>query len=311
MAVKEVGEYPEQKTRLLLPRRDEIEQFVENTYSTFLDKIRADPNSIRIHNLKDPSVQISVTYDPKRRGFSSRGHPSYTSLKGRRTNTLFNALSKKAKALERCGFEGTQGIVVCDAGASYLSNTSGGATSFSLRDVVHEFFREPSTVSFVMVVRTVHAGNLSVLGLSRDVFLNRYLRTNVGDTQLIEILCKSVDTLPRTAELAINAYRPARGCFRLFENSHFGGGTMSSSRVKISARTVHALLAGQLAVERFQASYEGPVRIFESALKEGRSLRGVHLEASETEDDDWLTFEFGDPDPAIIPFVNPLRKRTK
>jgi hypothetical protein len=147
--------------------------------------------------------------------------------------------------------------------------------------------------------------------LSREIFLNHNAPRNPSDNQLIEILARAIDTLPRPAQLAINAYRSVPGWFRLFENSHFGGGAMSSKRVKISARTVHALLAGQLDAERYLASHKDSAGFLERALKQGRSIRAVHLEKSEKEDDDWLSFEFCGPDPAIHPFVNPLRKRTE
>ena len=304
---EEVGEYPEQKTRLLLPNRGDIKRFVDDTYATFLDEIRVEPNRTRSHKLKEPTLQICVTYDPKRLGFSSTGHPSYTSLKARRNNTLFNALSKKAKQLKQCGFEGTRGIVVCDAGANYLSSLSGGVTTFRLRDILDGFFREHSTVSYVMIVRTVLSSDSKTRGLCRDVLLNGYAQRNPSERQLIEILSKSIDILPRPAQLAINAYRSVPGCFRLFENSHFGGGAMSSKRVKVSARTIHALLAGQLSLERYLESHKDSARVLEIALKQGRSIRAVHSETSEIEDDDWLTFEIGEPDPAIHRFTNPHR----
>jgi hypothetical protein len=308
---EEVGEFPEQKTRLLLPSRRDIRRFVEKTYAVFLDSIRVEPNRVHTHTLQEPRVEITVTYDPRRRGFSGAGYPSYTSLKARKTNTLYNALSMKAKTLKRCGFEGTRGIVVCDAGASYLSGLSGGVTTFSPRSILGNFFREHSTVSYIMVVRTVPYRDLTSVRLTRDVFLNGYLKAKASDNRLTEILYKSIDILPPPARLATNAYRSVPGWFRLLENSHFGGGSLSSKRVKISARTVHALLAGQLDSERYLASHKNFVGFLERALKQGRSIRAVQLEKSQKEDDDWLTFEFGEPDPAIHRFVNPLRKRTE
>lgn len=262
---EEIGKFPEQKTRLLLPSRQEMGRFIEDRYTVFLDEIRVEPNRVRKHVLKEPKVEISVTYDPRLRGFSGAGYPSYTSLTARKTNALYNALSMKAKQLKQCGFKGTRGIVVCDAGASYLSSLSGGVTTFSLRSIVSNFFREHSTVSYIMLVRTVSSGNLRSVGLTRDVFLNGYLQTKASDDQLVKILYKSIDILPRPARLAINAYRSVPDWFRLLENSHFGGETMSSKRVKISARAIHALLAGQLSPERYLESHKDSVRMLEIA----------------------------------------------
>ena len=62
---------------------------------------------------------------------------------------------------------------------------------------------------------------------------------------------------------------------------------------------------------RIANTSSGILGFLERALKQGRSIRAVQLEKSEKEDDDWLTFEFDEPDPAIHRFVNPLRKRTE
>jgi hypothetical protein len=42
---------------------------------------------------------------------------------------------------------------------------------------------------------------------------------------------------------------------------------MSSKRVKVSARTIHALLAGQLSLERYLESHKDSARVLEIALK--------------------------------------------
>jgi len=304
---EDVGDFPEQKTRLRLPRRAELAHFVKETYSTFLEGVKAEPNRANTHEFKDSRAEVTVTYDPRRVGFSGAGYPSYKSLKARTRNTLYEALKNKASTLKRCGFEGTRGIVVCDGGASYLSDSLGDATTFGLRAIVADFFRKHFSVSFIMVVRTILSSERSrqVRGLSRDLWLNSYLPNGPHESRLVESLYRSIDTLPRPAQLAINAYRPAGGEFRLFENSFFGGGMRSSKQIKISARTVHALLAGQLAPERYLAGHKDSVKFLEDALKQGRSMSAVHLERSENEDDDWLTIEFGDQDPAIHQFVNP------
>jgi hypothetical protein len=304
---EDVGDFPEQKTRLRLPTRAELPHFVKETYSTFLEDVKAEPNRAHTHELKDSRAEVTVTYDPRRVGYSGAGYPSYKSLKGRTRNTLYEALKNKANTLKRCGFEGTRGIVVCDGGASYLSDSLGDATTFGLRAIVADFFRKHSSISFIVVVRTILSsqGSRQVRGLSRDIWLNPYLPNGPNDNRLVEALHRSIDTLPRPAQLAINAYRQAGGKFRLFENSFFGGGMRSSKQIKISARTVHALLAGQLTPERYLAGHEDFVKFLEDALKQGRSISAVHLERSENHDDDWLTIEFGGQDPAIHRFVNP------
>jgi hypothetical protein len=46
---------------------------------------------------------------------------------------------------------------------------------------------------------------------------------------------------------------------------------------------------------------------FELALNGGQMISDLSLEPAEGKDDDWVTFKFGEPDPAISPFV--VRRR--
>ena len=87
---------------------------------------------------------------------------------------------------------------------------------------------------------------------------------------------------------------------------------MSRSFVKISARTVVELLAGRITAAEiseahgWQANAAERNKIpnpFERRLQEGRMITRIGIEADGDESDDWLRIEFGEPDPAISPFV--------
>lgn len=80
--------------------------------------------------------------------------------------------------------------------------------------------------------------------------------------------------------------------------------------MKISARTIQTLLAGELSQADFQSSHGDFVQLLKRTLEQGRSITAARVEASDNEDDDWLVFEFSEPDPAHHPFVNPGKART-
>jgi hypothetical protein len=113
---------------------------------------------------------------------------------------------------------------------------------------------------------------------------------------------------PRPMRLAINSWQRVPDRYRLLANSHYGGVTLGSKRMKISARTVQALLAGQLSQLDFQRSHEDFVKLLKRTLEQGRSITETHVEVSNDEDDDWLVLEFGESDPAQHPFIHPSRK---
>jgi len=304
----DVGVFREQKTQILLPPKSDIDSFVEGTFCNFLDDIAREPEKTHRHSYRDSRTDITVTYDPSDRGTSGSGHPSYTTLKAREANTLYKALARKANRLKQSAYSGPKGIIVCDGGASYLYNIFGSATSIGIREIIGNFFRKHLSVSFVMVVRTQSRDSSlrrEVMQLSRDIFLNGYLPDTPNGPALTEILSKSVDIAPRPLRLAINSWQQVPHRYRLLANSHYGGVTLGSSRMKISARTVQALLVGELSQGDFRSGHEDLVQCLKRTLEQGRSITAASVEVSTDEDDDWLVLEFGEPDPAHHPFINP------
>ncbi len=84
---------------------------------------------------------------------------------------------------------------------------------------------------------------------------------------------------------------------------------MSNQSVKISLREMTELLAGRMTVESIRARH--PERIdearefpdhFERMHAQGRLPVSANVISGESEDDDWIEFTFGAPDPAISPF---------
>ena len=83
--------------------------------------------------------------------------------------------------------------------------------------------------------------------------------------------------------------------------------------MRISSRALHALLAGEITLEYFAESnglapLTSNANPFRQFLSDGGLIRSVNVEASETEDDDWIVFEFGPADPAISPFRSATSK---
>jgi len=81
------------------------------------------------------------------------------------------------------------------------------------------------------------------------------------------------------------------------------------NKIKISARDLLALMAGQLDQERFVKGYStGATNFFDLRLKRGELITSATLERRPDEDDDWVTFEFSEPDPAVARFSEPTSK---
>ncbi len=78
--------------------------------------------------------------------------------------------------------------------------------------------------------------------------------------------------------------------------------------VSISSRDLMQLLSGNLSQEDFCKAYGFDTRSvnpFALALSQGRLIQRASLSKLD-EDDDLVTFEFGQTDPAIAPFFTPM-----
>ena len=88
---------------------------------------------------------------------------------------------------------------------------------------------------------------------------------------------------------------------------------MSGKRLKVSAREVLEILAGRTTVQEINQrddqlrggapAADSVPRLMESYLSRGQLPTSVCIvKTDENDNDDWIEFEFGPPDPAISPF---------
>jgi hypothetical protein len=90
--------------------------------------------------------------------------------------------------------------------------------------------------------------------------------------------------------------------------------TMTGHTIRMSARTLLELLAGKTSVEDFTRYYSLDPRQmlnpFMHKLRNGQLITSIAFHPSADRDDDDVTIEFGEPDPALSPFRNPPGKGT-
>jgi hypothetical protein len=134
---------------------------------------------------------------------------------------------------------------------------------------------------------------------------------------MMAILTQLQKALPVPERNAVNAIGLLRGSNPYEGASFWGGLTMSERRVKISARALLGLLAGTVSqadffkAHGFIESTRNTINAFQRAVKSGRLISNVSIEAGGFADDDWIIFEFGEPDPAVLPFALPRTGLTK
>jgi len=75
---------------------------------------------------------------------------------------------------------------------------------------------------------------------------------------------------------------------------------------KMSLRTIQELLGAQKDIKSFEDMHGLRRNPFLRHLDEGRLITKIEVEkGTPAEDDDWLIFTFGEPDPAVSPYRPP------
>lgn len=300
------------RTVLRLPNRNALPEFVRTKISPLIrDGISAKTFPLHIA-IENEDVGIDITIDPSLTPTNTGSYAAYSTPQIRDQNPLYNAL--KAKAGQLRGAQGTKGIFVGDAGCDSLSFSVFNRDAVSPADIVKEFFRQYSSIDFV-VLMTV-AEKLSPLmyhqapDLTNEISL--FVRDGCTVEQELHTLVKGMaEHLPQPGMSPVNGSHRAREAG--YSLGFHGGFEMSGDTVRMSLREFTEVLAGlrTLGDEGSKVvpappelgSRRNPVQSVISAnLDRGRLPTALNVvKGGEDEDDDWVEIAFGDLDPAISP----------
>ena len=290
----QVGAYGFQKTKLRLPPGEEIPVFLNTRVLPFLEKIRNEALSKAEMSIEDDRVSLSISYDVSQRGMSG-GHLAYNVALSLKKNPLWTKLVNKADHFKTASEIASFGIIACDGGCSLFHRKAAYGT-FTCDDIIRQFFREKPFVSFVLLLSTKNIDPFPRYERTFRLEQSFYSpRQEAQTSRLRATLADALTRLPTPVLDPLNAYIQCREAD--YRSGRFGVYHVTGTSVKISARTILELLAGRRTPSEINESFERP-------LKQGRMITGVRIEKSEDDtDDDWLTIEFGEPDPAISDFV--------
>jgi hypothetical protein len=296
---------------LLLPPVSKLQELIFNKkFGEFIGEIKRLPSRPREYCVRNTTTDVGIYYNPSRKGIWSAGHLSYTGANVLRDNPVFRALKRKAEQLKLCGYRGHKGIIICDGGCRMLApQLSTHFAEYSIDEIVSEFFRLHSSVAFTAIFAVRHDESSS-MGRGHHQL---YVRIGVNprcsgiNGPLRSIIDQVIRHMPTPETNAENALQRAKAWPGL--PAHFGGLRVEGDkRVKLSAITVQQLLAGTLDGTTFQQGHgfdQSTANLFAAALREGRTIKQCYVERTPDEDDDWITFELGDPDPAVTRFTVP------
>jgi PIN domain nuclease of toxin-antitoxin system len=290
---------------LLMPQVGQLREVVFNAeFKVFMDRIVAKPMTKHDFHIRNSIADIKISYEPNRTTWGG-SHLAYTGANILDDNPVFNALKRKAEQLKLSGYSGLRGVIVCDGGCEMLGE-GGSWAEYPLRQVVGDFMRQNQSVGFVATIGLRHDRSGSIgRGHYKSALSVWVSRARAAEKQLLlSALEQMVAHLPTFETSAGNALGRLMGV-RPRLGSHFGGYHMGGNQyMKLSAIGVLQLLAGTISYDEFAKAHGFENRnAFANAVRNGRVIRNCKIESGGEEDDDWITFEFGDPDPALAPFT--------
>ena len=289
------------KTRLLLPRDGNWERLFDENFRNLLAWVKFRPmESIGVHR-KDDDFDVKFWYTPNQDSVGG-SYPSYRSSNDLKKNPIYNTLKRKKDQLKKSGYQGYRGVILCDGDCEQLRRGAGR--------IIQQFLRQTSSIAFVVVF--VVEGHRTERRYSIRVRGRCYVHPSIATTPFAEAVQALFERdvpseLPAANDDVVNALNHLRWKNRRVGLSHHGGWSWDGRTMHISSRALHELLAGKLVFDDFakvhrflpDGSRSMAFNPFAKALAEGRMFRSISVVPSDVEDDDWVVFEFTEPDPAV------------
>jgi hypothetical protein len=298
------------RTVLLLPPRGKLQSFVNRTIVPQLRKqIEAGEKVLRVE-IDDKDVGIDITIDPRKTPYNSYSFAAYDVPKIKDRNPLYGAL--KAKADQLRGADGITGVVVGDGDCTALSGRSGNWDEVTADQIIDEFFRQYSSIDFVLLLstrETERSGWAPLPPVRRNSACLRVREGSPATAQLGALFRSMMEQFPQPGRSPVNGALRAREDD--YDLGHHGGYTMSRSMIRIGLREFTEILAGLRTLadngaKNVEAARKLPQRRNDTQgyilrnLMEGRLPSSINvIKTGEDDNDDWVEIQFGDVDPAI------------
>ena len=294
---------------LRIPARHKFRRIIFNeNFSLFLQALRQSPNKSHTFRVNHPECELSFSFHPDGSGWTvMKVRCDQTTLL--RKNPLWNALDKKRRKHTRAKIDARKGIIVCDADCAALKG-KGDWDQYGADEVIREFLRAHRSISFVITLIPCHkGGRLDLNARNHELTWQLFSKKSNAAAPWLAPIMSFAANIPQIQNTAANARYRAEWKKQHKEWHQEPGfkGAMRKSRgaIRFSARDLLELMAGTLKQEEFQATYSGGLtgNPFLQKLANGQLMTSARIEKHDIDaDDDWIVFEFGNPDPAVSAF---------
>ena len=303
---KEEWHAENRKLILTLPSQKDIPFFVQTYLCEFLSGIAKNPNNSCVLNYDKNGYRFDIRYNANEKLGSGGSHISYTVPYSTR-NPLFNALIKKGIQLNKSQYKGSKGIIICDGGCDALNERPSLGGAIGCQETVEHFLKKHTHILWILVLRLQQ--NHAAFNIKNRITIKSTLFWNpCRETELLtatdSILKQALLILPEPKSNAVSALSWLNSQSGKVGRSFRGNYHMSnkSKTIKISARMLTDLFAGEYTYNYFRIENPKIDAFFKKQIANGNTLKNAFVEKCEHEDDDWIILEYDGPDAAISPF---------
>lgn len=303
------------RTVLKLPPRRKLQEFVQQTVIPQLrEQMSAGKFPLHIV-MDDDDFGIDITIDPTKSPYSTGSFAAYDVPKIKDRNPLYSALKAKAEQLR--GADGLTGVIVGDGDCRALRVGSASWDEVSSSQIVAEFFRQISSVDFVLLlsVRESRQGWGPYSPPMRQNDAKLFVRDGCHNRSELNALFQAmIEHFPKPAMMPLNGALRARE--EDYDLGHHGGYSMSGSNVvRLGLREFTEIFAGLRSLQDNGAKHLEAARQLPQGLNDlqavvlrnlmaGRLPEAIEIiKTDEENNDDWVEIRFGQIDPAIAPLL--------
>lgn len=208
--------------------------------------------------------------------------------------------------------------IVCDGDCDTLRPRGPISNNqYTERKILAEFLRQNSSIHFAVAISVKEDHSWLSGDRKRQLIVTfEAQRGFMLGPPLGELFRAMAERLPTPSNTPVNAAMRAREPG--YGWGKHGGSKMTNRSLTMSSRLLMEVLAGKRSMaevhklQRWRFKSDPPndrdtLNQFELWLDEGRLPTAITVEADPEGTDDWVTFEFGEPDAAISPFRIPDR----
>ena len=313
-----VGPFRDGRMKLFLPKKGPLLELMREEVEPWICAVKDDPDQPRQFEYHQDEVAFSLTYNPMQ-PYARGCYANYAVAASRDKNPLFRGLKSKVAQLKQAPQNALRLLIACDGDSELLrqSKQMRSPGVFGSREVAEDFLRQNSSIDAVLLVtideQRLACGMATTYRMRYDLAIapppaRSQRMTSDAISALDSLLREAVKRIPQPVQSAYNA------ALRCSEPGYgpdmIGGYEMGGEYVRLSSRALQRLLAGDLTVKDFIEAHgwndgHGPKNPFARMAHAGRMIQEVKVDDAGDEDDDWLTFRFGMPDPAVAPFTVP------